>query len=68
MERTDVIAHRGASACAPENTMPSFELAVSQDAGCVEHDLHVTNDGVLVCLHDRFLDSQEGFVGCQGAK
>ena len=54
--RTEVIAHRGASAYAPENTMPSFDLAVSQDAGCVEHDLHVTKDGVLVCLHDRTLE------------
>lgn len=36
--------------------MPAFDLAVSQDAGCVEHDLHVTKDGVLVCLHDRTLE------------
>jgi glycerophosphoryl diester phosphodiesterase len=56
MANTEVIAHRGASAYAPENTMPSFELAVRQDAGCVEHDLHVTQDGVLVCLHDRSLE------------
>lgn len=56
MARTEVIAHRGASAYAPENTMPSFDLAVSQDAACVEHDLHVTNDGALVCLHDRTLE------------
>jgi len=36
--------------------MPSFDLAVSQDAGCVEHDVHATKDGVLVCLHDRTLE------------
>jgi glycerophosphoryl diester phosphodiesterase len=36
--------------------MPSFDLAVRQGAGCVEHDLHVTKDGVLVCLHDRTLE------------
>src|SRR6266849_4356668 len=53
MARTEVIAHRGASAYAPENTMPSFDLVISHDAGCVEHDLHVTKDRVLVCLHDR---------------
>jgi glycerophosphoryl diester phosphodiesterase len=56
MADREVIAHRGASAYAPENTMPSFELAVRQDAGCVEHDLHVTQDGVLVCVHDRSLE------------
>jgi glycerophosphoryl diester phosphodiesterase len=56
MTRTEIIAHRGAPALAPENTMPSFELAVRHEAGCVEHDLHVTKDGVLVCLHDRTLE------------
>ncbi len=56
MTHTDVIAHRGASAYAPENTMPAFELAVRLEAGCVEHDLQVTRDGVLVCLHDRTLE------------
>jgi glycerophosphoryl diester phosphodiesterase len=56
MSNTEVIAHRGASAYAPENTMPSFDLAVRQNAGCVEHDLQATRDGVLVCLHDRTLE------------
>ena len=56
MSRMEVIAHRGASAYAPEHTMASFELAVRQDAGCIEHDLQVTRDDVLVCLHDRTLD------------
>src|ERR1700756_931272 len=56
MAHQEVIAHRGASAYAPENTMPSFELAVRQEAGCVEHDLQVTSDGALVCLHDRTLE------------
>ena len=56
MKHTEVIAHRGASAYAPENTMSSFELAVRLEAGCLEHDLQVTKDGVLVCLHDRTLE------------
>jgi glycerophosphoryl diester phosphodiesterase len=56
MRRMHVIAHRGASAYAPENTLAAFELAVRQGAGCLEHDLQVTRDGVLVCLHDRTLD------------
>lgn len=56
MARSAAIAHRGASAYAPENTMAAFDLAVRQDAGCVEHDLHATKDGALVCLHDRTLE------------
>jgi len=46
MRRMHVIAHRGASAYAPENTLAAFELAVRQGAGCLEHDLQVTRDGV----------------------
>jgi glycerophosphoryl diester phosphodiesterase len=56
MAHQEVIAHRGASAYAPENTLPAFDLAVRQRAGCVEHDLQVTKDGVLVCLHDPTLE------------
>ena len=36
--------------------MTAFELALELGAGCVEHDLHTTKDGVLVCLHDRSLE------------
>jgi glycerophosphoryl diester phosphodiesterase len=51
-----VIAHRGAAACAPENTLASFALASSHGADCIEFDLHATKDNVLVCIHDRALD------------
>jgi glycerophosphoryl diester phosphodiesterase len=54
--RQIVIAHRGASAYAPENTLPSYELALRQGADCIELDLHATSDGVLVCVHDRSLE------------
>jgi glycerophosphoryl diester phosphodiesterase len=51
-----VIAHRGASAHAPENTLPAYDLAVRQGADCIELDLHASKDGILVCLHDRTLE------------
>lgn len=51
-----VIAHRGFSAAAPENTLPAFELALSAEADLVELDVHQTRDGVLVVLHDATLD------------
>src|SRR5207249_512814 len=54
--RKTVIAHRGASAYAPEHTLPSYDLALRQGADSVELDLHVTKDGGLVCLHDRTLE------------
>src|ERR1700730_13327744 len=52
----EVIGHRGASAYAPEHTLHSYDLALDQGADAVEQDLHVTKDGVLICLHDRTLD------------
>jgi len=51
-----LIAHRGASAYAPEHTLPAYQLALEQGADFVEPDLQITRDGVLVCLHDLTLE------------
>lgn len=50
------IAHRGASAYAPEHTLAAYRLALEQGADYVEPDLQLTKDGVLVCLHDATLE------------
>lgn len=47
-----LVAHRGASAYAPEHTLEAYRLAIEQGADFVEQDLAVTKDGVLVCIHD----------------
>lgn len=47
-----VVAHRGASHDAPENTLAAFRLAVAQGADAVETDLRLTKDGRIVLLHD----------------
>jgi glycerophosphoryl diester phosphodiesterase len=49
---TLVIAHRGASAYAPENTLRAFELAARQGADMCEIDVQLTADGELVVFHD----------------
>jgi len=54
--RPTLIAHRGASAYAPEHTLAAYELALKQGADFVEPDLQLTKDGVLVCLHDSSLE------------
>lgn len=54
--RPTLIAHRGASAYAPEHTLEAYRLALKQGADFVEPDLQVTKDGVLVCLHDTTLE------------
>jgi len=48
-----IVAHRGSSAEAPENTLPSFELAWDQGADAIEADFHLTSDGHIVCIHDK---------------
>jgi len=50
------IAHRGASAYAPEHSTAAYTLAIAQGADYVEQDLQVTKDGQLVCLHDLTLE------------
>jgi glycerophosphoryl diester phosphodiesterase len=47
-----VIAHRGASGHAPENTFAAFQRAVELGATFIETDLHVTRDGRFVAIHD----------------
>jgi glycerophosphoryl diester phosphodiesterase len=51
-----LIAHRGASIDAPENTLPAYELAIKDGADYVEQDLQITKDAILVCSHDATLE------------
>lgn len=51
-----LVAHRGASAYAPEHTLAAYRLALEQGADFVEQDLAATRDGVLICLHDPTLE------------
>ena len=58
-----VIAHRGASAYRPENTLPAYALAVEQGADMIEIDLHLTCDASIVIAHDADL----GHLGASGS-
>jgi glycerophosphoryl diester phosphodiesterase len=49
---TLLIAHRGASHEAPENTLAAFDLAWQEGADGIEADFRLTRDGRVVCLHD----------------
>ena len=49
---TIIVAHRGASRQAPENTMEAFRLAVDAGADAIELDVHLTADGQLAVIHD----------------
>lgn len=47
-----IIAHRGASAHAPENTLAAFRKAMELDADGIELDVHLSVDGEIVVIHD----------------
>ena len=51
-----VFGHRGAMGYAPENTIPSFRLAVEMGVDGVELDVHMTRDGEVVVIHDFTVD------------
>ena len=48
-----IVAHRGASFDAPENTLPAFELAWEKGADAIEGDFLLTKDNQIVCIHDK---------------
>jgi glycerophosphoryl diester phosphodiesterase len=58
--RTEIIAHRGASAAAPENTLAAIELAIDNEADWVEIDVQETRDGEIVVIHDSDLKKVGG--------
>lgn len=58
-----IIAHRGASAVAPENTMAAFERAFRDRADGIELDVRLSADGVPVVFHDQHLSRIAGAAG-----
>jgi glycerophosphoryl diester phosphodiesterase len=58
-----VIAHRGASLYAPENTMAAFRLALEQKADGIELDAKLTTDGKVVVIHDQTVNRTTGAHG-----
>jgi len=51
-----IVAHRGASGEAPENTFAAFKIAISSESDVIEVDVHQTKDGKVVIIHDDTLD------------
>lgn len=58
-----VIAHRGASAFAPENTLAAFDLAITLQADAIELDAQLTADGHVVVFHDLTLQRTTNGAG-----
>ncbi len=61
------IAHRGGAGLAPENTLAAFRLGLAHQAEAVELDLHMSQDGALVVMHDPDVRRMTGVAGEIGA-
>jgi glycerophosphoryl diester phosphodiesterase len=56
LPRPIIIAHRGDSAYAPENTLPAFQQALQKGADGIELDAKLTADGHVIAIHDSTVD------------
>lgn len=63
-----VVAHRGNSAVAPQNTLAAFEAAWRAGAGSIELDVQLTADGQVVVIHDDTVDATTDGTGPVGEK
>lgn len=59
----EIVAHRGASYDAPENTIPAVRLGWERGADAVEIDIHQTRDGRIVAIHDKDISRVSGRTG-----
>jgi glycerophosphoryl diester phosphodiesterase len=60
MKRPIIVAHRGASADAPENTLAAFRLGWEQEADAIEGDFFLTSDEQIVAMHDSSTERTTG--------
>jgi len=63
MTKISIIAHRGASGYAPENTMSAFQTALKMGADAIEVDVQQTSDGKIIIIHDDTLDRTTNGTG-----
>ncbi len=61
--RPYIMSHRGNSELCPENTMAAFKQALEDGTDVIETDLHLSADGVLMCIHDATVDRTTNGTG-----
>jgi glycerophosphoryl diester phosphodiesterase len=62
-KQTLVVGHRGAAAYKPENTLSAFEEGIACNVAAVECDVHLSQDGEMVIMHDKTLDRTTSLKG-----
>jgi glycerophosphoryl diester phosphodiesterase len=65
-DRIQIVGHRGAKGIAPENTLASFQAALDAGVDMIELDVHLSQDGELVVLHDPRLERTTDGSGLVG--
>ncbi|MDH3335283.1 MAG: glycerophosphodiester phosphodiesterase family protein, partial [Rhodospirillaceae bacterium] len=68
MKIPKIIAHRGASGTAPENTIAAFSRAADMGVKAIELDANITSDGVVVVIHDETVDRCSSGAGAVAEK
>ncbi len=63
-----LMAHRGNRVLCPENTLASFRKAFEEGADILETDLHLSADGVFMCIHDATVDRTTNGTGAVSEK
>lgn len=63
LDKVEIVAHRGASGYAPENTIVAFDKAVDMNADYIEMDVQRSQDGKLVVIHDLTVDRTTNGTG-----
>lgn len=63
-----IVAHRGFSSVAPENTLAAFNAAIEIGADMIELDVHLSKDNIPVVIHDHTLKRTTGIKGTVGEK
>ncbi len=63
LPRAEIVAHRGSSFKAPENTLSAYKLAWEENADAAETDIYLTTDKKIVCYHDKELKRTSGAAG-----
>jgi len=58
-----IVAHRGSSAIAPENTIAAFKQAIADGTNAIELDIHLTKDDEIVVIHDSRLNRTTNGAG-----
>jgi glycerophosphoryl diester phosphodiesterase len=62
-DTTKIIAHRGVSSLAPQNTLPAFQLGIDLNVDYIELDVQQSSDDSLIVMHDATVDATTSYSG-----